>query len=301
MIYLFYGENEFEKRRAIAKLIGNEKVTRHDGEDLTLAGMQEIAIGQTLFMNSSVYLISKLGENSEIWSQLPDMKFDDDRTIILAEDKIDKRTKTYKWLQKNAKVQEFSPLSDRQKPQLLKWCVAEAKTRGCELTNRQAEIIVDRLGFDQLRLSNFLDQLALAEKVTDDLIDNFIPLARTENVFDLFISALAGDYDKVHDIISYLESESGVDGAYQTMGLLASQATNLTALVLAGGDSKSVASDFSANPYVLRKLASSAKGVDKEKLKRINDALLRADLQMKTTAVNPWLIIEAALVGIFSL
>ena len=298
MIYLFYGENEFEKRQAIAKLIGNEKAARHDGEDLTLAGMQEIAIGQTLFMNSSVYLISKLGENSEVWSQLPDVKFDDDRTIILVEDKIDKRTKTYKWLQKNAKVQEFSPLSDRQKPRLLKWCVAEAKVRECELTNRQAEIIIDRLGFDQLRLSNFLDQLALAEKVTDDLIDNFIPLARTENVFDLFISALAGDYDKVHDIISYLESESGVDGTYQTMGLLASQATNLTALVLAGGDSKSVASDFSANPYVLRKLASSAKDVDKEKLKRVNDALLRADLQMKTTSVNPWLLVEAALVGI---
>ena len=298
MIYLFYGENEFEKRQAIAKLIDNEKVARHDGEDLTLAGMQEIAIGQTLFMDSSVYLISKLGENSEIWSQLPDMKFDDDRTIILVEDKIDKRTKTYKWLHKNAKVQEFPPLSDRQKPQLLKWCVAEAKARGCELTNRQAEIIVDRLGFDQLRLSNFLDQLALAEKVTDDLIDNFIPLARTENVFDLFVSALAGDCGKIHDIISYLESESGVDGAYQTMGLLASQVTNLTALVLAGGDSKLVASDFSASPYVLRKLASSAKVVDKEKLNRINDVLLRADLQMKTTSVNPWLLVEAALVGI---
>ena len=117
-------------------------------------------------------------------------------------------------------------------------------------------------------------------------------------MFDLFVSALSGDYDKVHDIISYLESESGVDGAYQTMGLLASQATNLTALVLAGGDSKSVASDFSANPYVLRKLTSSTKGIDKEKLKRINDALLRADLQMKTTSVNPWLLVEAALVGI---
>ena len=230
-----------------------------------------------------MYLISKLSENSEIWSQIPDIKFDDDRTIILVEDKIDKRTKTYKWLQKNTKVQEFSPLSDRQKPQLLKWCVAEAKVRECELTNHQAEIIVDRLGFDQLRLSNFLDQLALAEKVTDDLIDNFIPLARTENVFDLFVSALAGDYDKVHDIISYLESESGVDGAYQTMGLLASQATNLTALVLADGDSK---------------LVASTKGVDKKKLKKINDALLRADLQMKTTSVNPWLIVEAALVGI---
>ena len=107
MIYLFYGENVFEKRRAIAKLIGSEKVARHDGEDLTLAGMQEIAIGQTLFMNSSVHLISKLGENSEIWLQLPDMKFDDDRTIILVEDKIDKRTKTYKCCRKMPKFRNF--------------------------------------------------------------------------------------------------------------------------------------------------------------------------------------------------
>ena len=100
MIYLFYGENEFEKRQVIAKLIGDEKATRRDGEDLTLSGMQEIAIGQTLFMSSSIYLISKLSENSEVWSQIPDIKFDDDKVIILVEDKIDKRTKTYKWLQK---------------------------------------------------------------------------------------------------------------------------------------------------------------------------------------------------------
>ena len=152
-------------------------------------------------MNSSVYLISKLSENSEIWSQLPDVKFDDDRTIIWWKIKLISERKRISGCRKNAKFRSFHRLVIDQKPQLLKWCVAEAKIRECELTNRQAEIIVDRLGFDQLRLSNFLDQLALAEKVTDDLIDNFIPLARTENVFDLFISALAGDYDKVHDII----------------------------------------------------------------------------------------------------
>ena len=47
MIYLLYGENEFEKRAALAELIGGENVERHDGESLSLNGMQEIAIGQT--------------------------------------------------------------------------------------------------------------------------------------------------------------------------------------------------------------------------------------------------------------
>ena len=35
MIYLFYGENEFEKRAALTELIGGENVERHDGDSLS--------------------------------------------------------------------------------------------------------------------------------------------------------------------------------------------------------------------------------------------------------------------------
>ena len=117
-------------------------------------------------------------------------------------------------------------------------------------------------------------------------------------MFDLFVAALSKDYETVHNTISYLESESDTDGAYQTMGLLASQATNMAALVLSGGDNKLVAADFSVNPYVLQRLSSSARTIDSERLKQINNALFQADLQMKTTGVNPWLLIETALVDL---
>jgi hypothetical protein len=296
MIHLLYGDNEFEKQAALVSLVGDADVVRYDGEELTLADMQEITIGQILFSQSAVYVISKLSENSDIWSRLSELLFDDDKTVILLEGKLDKRTKTYKWLQKTAKTQEFLPLSDRQKPKLISWCEAQARERGYKLTRMQIGTLIDRLGFDQLRLSNFLDQLALVKEITDELIDQLVPLARSENVFDLFVAALSKDYETVHNIISYLESESGVDGAYQTMGLLASQATNVTALVLAGGDNKTVAADLSVNPYVLQRLSSSARTIDIEHLRQINDALFQADLQMKTTGINPWLLIEAALV-----
>ena len=298
MIYLLCGNNEFEKQAALVALVGDADVVRRDGEELTLADMQEITIGQTLFTQSSVYVISRLSDNPDIWLRLPEISFDDDNTIILVENKLDKRTKTYKWLQKTAKTQEFLPLSDRQKPQLISWCEVQARERGYKLTRTQIGTLIDRLGFDQLRLSNFLDQLSLVEEITDELIDQLVPLARSENVFDLFVAALSKDYETVHNIISYLESESGVDGAYQTMGLLASQATNMAALVLAGGDNKTVAADLSVNPYILQRLSSSARTVDIEHLRRINDALFQADLQMKTTGVNPWLLIETALVDL---
>lgn len=298
MIYLLCGDNEFEKQAALVALVGDADVVRYDGEELTLADMQEITIGQTLFSQSAVYVISKLSENPDIWPRLPEISFDDNNTIILIEGKLDKRTKTYKWLQKVAKTQEFVPLSDRQKPQLITWCETQTHERGYKLTRKQIGMLIDRLGFDQLRLSNFLDQLALAEKITDALINDLVPLARSENVFDLFVAALSKDYETVHNIISYLESESGTDGAYQTMGLLASQATNLVALVLAGGDNNMVAADLSVNPYVLQRLSSSARTIDIEHLRRINDALFQADIQMKTTGVNPWLLIETALVDL---
>ena len=298
MIHLLYGDNEFEKQAALVALVGDADVVRYDGEELTLTDMQEITIGQTLFTQSSVYVISKLSENSDIWSRLSELPFDDDKTVILLESKLDKRTKTYKWLQKTAKTQEFLPLGDRQKPQLITWCETQARERGYKLTRKQIGTLIDRLGFDQLRLSNFLDQLALVKEITDELIDQLVPLARSENVFDLFVVALSKDYETVHSIISYLESESGVDGAYQTMGLLASQATNMAALVLAGGDNKTVAADLSVNPYVLQRLSSLARTIDIEHLRRINDALFQADLQMKTTRINPWLLMEAALVSV---
>ena len=298
MIYLLHGDNEFEKRAALAALVGDADVMRRDGEALTLADIQEITIGQTLFTQSSVYVISRLSDNPDIWLRLPEISFDDDNTIILVENKLDKRTKTYKWLQKTAKTQEFVPLGDRQKPQLVSWCEVQARERGYKLTRKQIGMLIDRLGLDQLRLSNFLDQLALAEKITDALINDLVPLARSENVFDLFVAALSKDYETAHSIISYLESESGVDGAYQTMGLLASQATNLVALVLSGGDNKLVAADFSVNPYVLQRLSSSVRASNVERLKQINNALFQADLQMKTTGVNPWLLIETALVDL---
>ena len=298
MIHLLHGDNEFEKRAALAALVGDADVMRRDGEALTLADIQEITIGQTLFTQSSVYVISRLSENPDIWPRLPEILFDDDNTIILVESKLDKRTKTYKWLQKTAKTQEFMPLGDRQKSQLITWCETQAHERGYKLTRKQIGMLIDRLGFDQLRLSNFLDQLALAEEITDELIDQLVPLARSENVFDLFVAALSKDYETVHNIISYLESESGLDGAYQTMGLLASQVTNMAALVLSGGDNNTVAADLSVNPYVLQRLSSSARTIDIEHLKRINDALFQADLQMKTTGVNPWLLIETALVDL---
>ena len=299
MLYVLCGENEFDKRQKLAALIaGGAAPERYDGEQLDAASLRDIMQGQSLFTLERTVIISRLSDNSALWAELPEIAVSGSTKVVLLENKLDKRTKTYKWLRKNAEIYEFTPLSDRQKPQLAKWCVDEARKRGYALSTVQAEILIDRLGYDQLRLSNFIEQLSFAGEITDDLLDKLAPLAKTESAFELFTAALAGDSIRIHEIIAYLEAEGGVESAYQTMGLLASQAVNLNALVLSGNDAGSVAADFSTSPYILQKLSSYANNIDYRQLAVINKALFYADLQMKTTSASPWLLIEAALIEV---
>ena len=299
MLYVLCGENEFDKRQKLATLIAGSAVPeRYDGEQLDAASLRDIMQGQSLFTLERTVIISRLSDNSVLWAELPEIAASGSTKVILLENKLDKRTKTYKWLRKNAEIYEFTPLSDRQKPQLAKWCVDEARKRGYALSTAQAEILIDRLGYDQLRLSNFIEQLSFAGEITDDLLDKLAPLAKSESAFELFTAALAVNSDRIHEIIAYLEAEGGAESAYQTMGLLASQTVNLNALVLSGDDVASVAADFSTSPYVLQKLSSYANKIGSSQLATINKALFYADLQMKTTSASPWLLIEAALIEV---
>lgn len=298
MIYLLHGDNEFEKRAALAALVGNMEVVRRDGEELTTAEVCEVVMGQSLFTLEQAVVITDASQNVTLWRDLPELLSGAATTVVLVEIKLDKRTKTYKWLQSHAEVRECAHFTERQKPQLSAWCVERATVYGAVLTAAQATTLIDRLGFDQSRLDLVLQQLALAGELNDELINALVPLAPAESVFELFAAMMDGDQGKVRAITAYLEAESGDDGAYQTLGLLVSQLVQLNALVLSGGDTGAVARDFAAHPYALRKVAPYARRTTPAQLAVINSALAQADEQMKTTRVSPWLLVEAALVSV---
>ena len=301
MIYVFFGENEFSKRQKVDEVLGDRIARRRDGEELTIGDLRELLTGQTLFGGEEPIIITDLSQNSDVWAVFPEIAGLADETVILLETKLDKRTKTYKNLAKNATVQECASLGERQRPELVKWAIDRTKERGTKLTKKQIETLVDRLGYDQLRLDNLFAQLSLLDEVTDDLIDQLVPLAKSESVFELLDATIRGDFGSIQRIISYLEMTSGDDGAYQTVGLLASQAMNLLALVLSDIDTQKVAQDFGVHPYALRQLSPLARQLDKIAALRICRILLQADMQMKTTGVEPWLLVETALMKIAKL
>ena len=306
MIYLLYGDNDFARRQRRAALIDQRPVSYYDADTVTPQTLREVVTGQPLFGGDRVLVLTDMSSQPAIWQQLPTLLAAATSPIILQETKLDKRTKTYKWLVGHATVYSLDSYGPRQRSQLVAWCQSQATQYGYQLQPSQAGWLIDRLGYDQSRLDMIIGQLALTDEVddqradvavvvSDELLHTMVPLPKTESAFVLCEALLDGRLADIHQTIRYLEQEQGRDGAYQTMGLLASQLVQLVGLVFSGGDTAAVAADLQTHTYALRRLVPFAKQLSPAQLAPVSRAFREADLQMRTTSINPWLALEVAL------
>lgn len=302
MITLLTGENSFEIDRALKKIAADfdGQPERIDGSTLDIKQLPDLLMGATLFANKRLVIIKNLSENSSIWTEfskwLP--RISDDVTLVLVEPKPDKRTKTYKELQKAASVESFTVWGDRDSAQAEKWVSDEAKSLGFALDKQLAQFLVARVGLDQWLLYQALEKLSVAESVNKEVIENIIDANPTENVFYLFEAALRGETAKLVGMIKTLEL---TEDPYRLFGLLGGQAFQLAALAVAEKPSAEVAKDLGAHPFAMSKLAPHVKKLGREGARKIVAAFAEADSGMKTSAGDPWLLIERALMKVAAL
>ena len=154
-----------------------------------------------------------------------------------------------------------------------------------------AKLLVTRAGVDQWQLAHALDKLSLLDDVTEEAIRDTVEATPSENVFELFETALKGDRARVQVMIGTLSLS---EEPYQVFGLLAGQAFQL-AVLAAARDGDDVAKDISAHPFVLSRLRPYASKREVAGARRIVERFAAADEAMKTSSIDPWLAIEQAL------
>lgn len=295
VIYYLYGDNSFEIEQALARIVTGavSVVERIDGNELGINDLPNIFAGQTLFSLQRTIVIRGLVDNKAAWSKLEDYieNVDADTTVVLIDTKPDKRTRTFKKLQKLASVQEFKLKNERE---LGQWLVGFATREfSLDIGRREASLLIDRVGPDQWALYHALEKLQAVESVTSDAIETYIDQQPRENVFLLLQSALRGDSEKVQHIIEIL---SITEDGFRTFGLLTSQVVMLCALSLAGDDDN-VAKDFGASPFVLQKLRPFAATLTPSRRRHIIETFAEADSELKLGA-EPWLVITKTLAAI---
>lgn len=302
MITLLTGENIFEIEQELERIIieFDGHAERIDGSELELRQIPDLLMGSSLFADKRLVIIKKMSENKPVWASFDEWleRVSDDIQLILVEPKPDKRTKTFKELQKVADVKEFKSWGERDVRVAEEWAQAQAKEMGFELSTGLARKLVERTGVDQWRVFHGLEKLSVLDEITPEVIEEIIDANPVENIFQLFETALRGDTSKIRTMLQTLEL---TEDPYQLFGLLSGQAFQLATLAVTDKPSSEVAKDISAHPFVLSKLSSYAKKLGKSGAKKIVAAFADADAGMKTTAVDPWLRIEQALFKVASL
>ena len=302
MITVLTGENSFELTRALDAIVAEFYGTaeKFDGESLELARLPDLLLGGTLFATERLVIIRELSDNKQLWGVLPEWleRMDADVHLVLVEPKPDKRTKTFKDLKKYAEVRDFQPWGDRDVMLAEKWVSEEAGRQGTQLDHKSAQMLVERVSLDQWQLYHAIEKLVVLGVITPELIEKVIDANPTENVFNLLDAALRGDAAKVHGMIRVLES---TQDPYMTFGLLSGQVFQLAALAVTDKPSTEVAKDLGAHPYALGKLAPYAKKLGRSGAKKLITIFADTDTAMKSTSMEPWLLVEKTLIKTASL
>ncbi len=295
MIHFLYGENNYFVRQKLQEIIASwptdAQIERYDGEALDIDQLPTIFQALSLFSSKKYIILSRCADNKSIWAELPVyLESMVDNEVVIVEELPDKRTKTFKAFEKHAEVFAAAPL---QKADAVRWLQEEAARQHIIITPTHLRQVVDRVGTDAWQLSFALQSLSVAPKIDDALIDTLIPARAEESVFVLLDAAFAGSVERVQALVNDMQ---GQQDPYQFFGLLSQQIFQLSLLVTSEQSPTQIAKSIGVHPFPLQKLASIAKKISRSELKKIVTLLAECDDDIKRSGVEPWLILEQALV-----
>ena len=290
---------QYELQRLVKSLgVRPEKI---DASSLDLNKLADTVRGLSLFQERRLIVIERLSERKDLWDKLGEWASDIavETYLVLIEPRPDKRTKTFKILQKTAKLVEAMPLTDRQRPAAEKWLLDYASEHGVRLTKTQASNMIARAivadeksrsaEIDQLQLTHAVAALKNTVKIDDAAIATVLPPAREFSVFDIIELAVCG---KTANLRSALDELRRSDDVYKVAPLVWSQWSQLVLLAKAEAASTSDTIDLGIHPFVAKKLRPLARQLSPKDLAELTELAAERDYQMKTSSVDPWIALE---------
>lgn len=305
---ILYGSNSYSKDldlRQIQKIAVDNgfQVERYDGADVEIADLINLISGVSLLSEKRFIIVKNISENTATWSKLPGLltNWAGDIILVIVEDKLDKRLKSFKELSKVAEIREFKELSTKDEGLLVEKIQKLTAEHGMRASPKEAKALVDWVGLDEWRLKSAIERLVLVEDFSESAIKKYIPRSAEDNIFDIFESALRGKADEVSSALNTLKSSGTTDEAYQFFGLISSQLFNLISLKVGHNEAKTtdqIAKTIKANAWALSKLDSLAVLTSVEELKDLNIKFVRTDEAIKESGIAPWDLIESLLIGL---
>jgi len=202
---------------------------------------------------------------------------------VIIEPKLDKRSLYYKTLKAKTDFKDCTELDERG---LADWLVKRVKAAGGSISRGDALFLIERVGADQLLLTNETDKLVLYKvEISRKTIELMTEPSPSSTIFELVEAAFAGKPAQALHL--YDEQRALKVEPQQIIAMLTWQLHVLAILVAAAGQSPdTVASQTKISPYTLRKSSRLASNLTRADVTRLVRRLLEIDSRSKRAAID---------------
>lgn len=300
MIFFIFGKDSYRSKERLRGLLEEygEKYKKGLGLrvlDLESQGTQDLRNElQTvsMFEDKKMILVKNLfekeGQEEEIKDVLKNKKESRDLILIWENKDIKKTSLLYKFLKKEAELEEFDFLEEKE---LISFVRKEFKKYGKEAPLNVIDKLVEFIGNDAWLLSQEIKKISSFKKSGDIEEKDVLLLVKPKIESDIFktIDAIAQKNKSLALNLIHKHLEKG-DNALYLLSMIAFQFRNLLLvkdLVERGQPPYAIPKISGIHPFVARKSLEQAQKFTLLELKRIYQKILQADLFAKTGKISP--------------
>lgn len=292
MIHTFIGNNIHERKQAVDKLIadftrvhGELTIERFDGEESDSQAIFDALSNMSLFAENKLVIVRSFNANKELCEKLEHIidSISDTTELILVDDKIDKRSATFKLVQKRTDFHEFT---DQSVGNIVGWAVGYATNQHAKLSRNDAQFLIDRVGVNQAIVAKEIDKLALYNSnISRSTIELLCEPSPQSTMFQLLDAAFEGNHKKALTI--YEEQRAQKVEPHAILGMVAWQ-LHILALIKSAESAgiQDVAKEAKLSPFVVQKSRSIARRLSLTKLKDLLDRAHKLDIRLKSESVD---------------
>lgn len=253
-------------------------------DEIDFEDFKQSLFGNSLFAEKRLVILDKpsvskqfVESAEELISNLPETT-----DLVIIEPAIDKRSSYFKLLKKTNFI-ECAPLGV---DKLTEWIKLTFKDRGGEISHSDAQYLIERVGDDQLMLSNEIDKLVLySSKVTKEIIDLLTVESTSTTVFNLLDAVFANN---IKSALSIYDKQRKLK--VEPVEILAMFVWQLQLISLCLSAEKvsvgQLASQTNISPYPLTKAKQIASRLTLPVMKTLVSNLLQIDYLSKTISYN---------------
>lgn len=306
-VYLLFGPEAWLRAQFRRNLVhalvpdGDEmNFTRFSGKDIPEGDVIAQAETMPFFADRRVILVEDSGFFKNKTEELPEYltKLPEYLVLIFSEEEVDKRTKTFKMVQKYGHVTEFA---QQKEDMLVRWVFSRMKREGKKIRSSDMQHFLAAAGSDMANIDNELEKLlcycADREVITTADIDAVCAPQLTNQIFDM-VRAVA-EHRKKDALDLYYDLLALKEKPMRILYLISRQFQQLLQIgdmSRAGLPQSEIAAKAGVPPFVVRRSQGLLRRYSERSLRDILQSLTQAEEDVKTGRLDERLSVELAIV-----